>query len=95
MGRCRTDTDRALVVLIKEIHSESEIRVGKELIKAQVCLPQGSVLSPILFNVYLEEAIKGSKLLEDIRIREDLLAFADDILVSATPRQKLSRPSEP
>ena len=34
LGRCRTDTDRAFVALIKEIHLESEIRVGKEVIKA-------------------------------------------------------------
>ena len=35
----------------------------------------------MLFNVYLEEAIKSSRKLEDERSRGDLLAFADDILV--------------
>ena len=44
-------------------------------------LPQGSVLSPVLFNVYLEEAINSSKKLEEVRKRGYLLAFADDMLV--------------
>lgn len=44
-------------------------------------LPQGSILSPVLFNVYLEEAIKSSNKLESMRARGDLLAFADDMLV--------------
>ena len=44
-------------------------------------LPQGSILSPVLFNVYLEEALKSSKKLEEVRRRGDLLAFADDMLV--------------
>ena len=43
-------------------------------------LPQGSVLSPVLFNVYLEEAIKSSKKLDEVRSRGDLFAFADDML---------------
>ena len=44
-------------------------------------LPQRSVLSLVLFNVYLEEAIKSSKKLDEVRSRGDLLAFADDMLV--------------
>ena len=44
-------------------------------------LPQGSILSPVLFNVYLEEALKSSRKLEEVRRRGDLLAFADDMLV--------------
>ena len=42
-------------------------------------LPQGSVQSPVLFNVYLEEAINSSAKLEEVRKRGDL--FADDMLV--------------
>ena len=47
-------------------------------------LPQGSILSPVLFNVYLEEALKSSKKLEEVRKRGDLLAFADDMLVMSS-----------
>jgi hypothetical protein len=35
----------------------------------------------VLFNVYLEEAIRSSQKLEEVRSRGDLLAFADDMLV--------------
>ena len=48
---------------------------------AEMGLPQGSILSPVLFNVYLEEALKSSRKLEELRKRGDLLAFADDMLV--------------
>ena len=48
---------------------------------AEMGLPQGSILSPVLFNVYLEEELKSSRKLEELRKRGDLLAFADDMLV--------------
>ena len=52
-------------------------------------LPQGSVLSPVLFNVYLEEAIRSSNKLEEVRRRGDLLAFADDMLVMTNSKPEL------
>ena len=39
------------------------------------------MLSPVLFNVYLEEALKSSSKLEAVKKRGDLLAFADDMLI--------------
>ena len=63
-----------------KIHSDSTIEVGTHSINAEMGLPQSSILSPVLFNVYLEEALKSSRKLEDMRRRGDLLAFADDML---------------
>ena len=54
-------------------------------------LPQGSVLSPVIFNVYLEEAIRSSNKLEEVRRRGDLLAFADDMLVMTNSKLELEQ----
>jgi hypothetical protein len=54
-------------------------------------LPQGSILSPVLFNVYLEEALKSSRKLEDMRRRGDLLAFADDMLVMSNSQPEIEQ----
>ena len=59
-------------------------------INAVMGLPQGSVLSPVLFNVYLEEAYKSSAKLDAVRRRGDLLAFADDMLVMTDNQNELA-----
>ena len=38
-------------------------------------------MSPMLFNVYLEEALNTSSKLREAKQRGDLLAFADDMLL--------------
>jgi hypothetical protein len=54
-------------------------------------LLQGSVLSPVLFNVYLEEALNSSELLQGMRRRGDLLAFADDMLVMSSQKGEIEK----
>jgi hypothetical protein len=56
---------------------------------AEMGLPQGSILSPVLFNVYLEEALKSSRKLEEVRKRGDLLPFADDMLVMSNSQPEV------
>ena len=58
---------------------------------AEMGLSQGSILSPVLFNVYLEEALKSSRKLEDMRRRGDLLAFADDMLVMSNSQPEIEQ----
>ena len=79
-----------MVDLIMKLHSDSTIQVGTHSINAEMGLPQGSVLSPVLFNVYLEEALKSSQKLEEVRKRGDLLAFADDMLVMTNNQSELT-----
>jgi len=73
-----------------KLHNESTIQVGHHSINAEMGLPQGSVLSPVLFNVYLEEALKSSAKLEAVRKRGDQLAFADDMLVMTNNQNELA-----
>ena len=72
-----------------KLHNDSIIQVGTHSMNAEMGLPQGLILSPVLFNVYLEEALMSSKRLEDMRRRGDLLAFADDMLVMSNSQQEV------
>ena len=87
--RCKGQHDRFLVDLIARIHNESTIQIGMHTMNAEMGLPQGSILSPVLFNVYLEEALKSSAKLEEVRKRGDLLAFADDMLVMSNSQPEV------
>ena len=75
--------------LIVKLHNESTIQVGNHSMNAEMGLPQGSILSPVLFNVYLEEALNTSQKLEEVRRRGDLLAFADDMLVMSNCQHEI------
>lgn len=71
------------------MHKTSIIQIGEHTLNAEMGLPQGSILSPVLFNVYLEEALKSSNKLEEVRRRGDLLAFADDMLVMSNSKSEI------
>jgi hypothetical protein len=58
--RCRDESEKAIVKLMMKLHKESIIQVGMNEVNAEMGLPQGYVLCPFLFNVYLEEAIRSS-----------------------------------
>ena len=56
-NRCRSETDQTLALLITKMYQQSQVVIGKHSFSANLGVVQGGVLSPLLFNVYLEEAL--------------------------------------
>ena len=72
------------------MYQESKVIIGKHAFSADLGVVQGGVLSPMLFNVYLEEALAQSQKLKDMVSRGDLLAFADDMLILTNSKAEMA-----
>ena len=64
---------------LKALYSRLTLSLGKEKCVPNVGVAQGSLISPFLFNIYLEDLLQKLQTL-DLSI-EDLFAYADDLLV--------------
>ena len=52
-------------------------------------VPQGGVLSPLLYNVYLEEALLTQRTISKLLSRDDARAFADDLVLHTANQHEL------
>ena len=73
------------------MHQHSQVVIGKHSFSANLGVMQGGVLSPLLFNVYLEEALGSSQKLREMVNRGDLLAFADDMLIMTNSKAEMTQ----
>ena len=73
------------------MYQKSQVLIGKHSFSADLGVVQGGVLSPILFNVYLEEALGTTEKLKEMVRRGDLLAFADDMLVLTNSKAEMTQ----
>ena len=69
---------------------ESRVIIGSHSISADLGVVQGGVLSPMHFNLYLEEALGETSKLRDMVSRGDLLAFTDDMLILTNSKAEMT-----
>ena len=89
-SRCTNETDQTLAMLIIKMYQRSQVVIGKHSFSADLGVVQGGVLSPMLFNIYLEEALGTTQKLREMVNRGDLLAFADDMLILTNSKAEMT-----
>ena len=72
------------------MYQESRVIIGSDSFSADLGVVQGGVLSPMLFNLYLEEALGGTVKLREMVSRGDLLAFADVMLILTNSKAEMA-----
>lgn len=80
-SRANSDIEKHVVFLISSLLRNNKGYFGEKEIKINSGVPQGGILSPMLFNSYLENCIDSEPLLKTLTEEGNLLAFADDLIV--------------
>jgi hypothetical protein len=75
---------------LEALYSRYRIRVGNKFIEYNKGVAQGSILSPSLFNIFIEDLVDEISATLMIQI-EDILLYADDILVLCNTVDQLYR----
>ena len=82
--------DEEEIDYIEALYSRYRIRIGNKVIKYNKRVAQGSILSPALFDIFIEDL--AQELAEVIGISyEDILFYADDILVLCQTQAQLKQ----
>ena len=70
------------------MYARYRLRIGKARIKSNKGVAQGSVISPALFNIFIEDLSEELKLKAGVSF-EDLWYYADDLLALWTSKEQV------
>jgi hypothetical protein len=84
------DKDREIETLItyREFFNETTVKVGEEIIKIECGVPQGSSISPFMFNKFLDMALNSNKTIKNLMKQGKILAYADDLIIQLRTKEE-------
>ena len=90
-SRVKNDEEQHITNLIHNLHSNRKMEIGDETIRVNKGVPQGGVLSPLIFNTVLEEILMDDESLNEAIKNGKLVCFADDILLIADDKAEAEK----
>ncbi len=72
--------DHDELLFLEQLYARYTIKIGKKRLQYNKGVAQGSILSPALFDIFIEDLITKLQHDADMNI-DDLLFYADDILL--------------
>lgn len=75
---------------LEQLYARYTIRFGKSRLRSNKGVAQGSVISPALFDIFIEDLSDELRNKADLNI-EDLLFYADDVLILCTSTYQVEK----